>query len=121
MRPEDRDAARLWDMLEASRTIIRILGNRSLYDFTADQGEIVRLAVERTLEILGEAARGVSKELRRQHPELPWKDLVGLRNVISHQYEKVDDAEIYRICREQIPGLIELLVPLVPPPPKIDE
>lgn len=120
MRPEERDTAFLWDMLEAARTVVRILGDRSLEEFIREEEEIVRLAVERKLEVLGEAARRISGELRERHPEIPWKDVVGLRNVISHQYEKVDYAEIYRICRERIPSLVEQLSLLVPPLPPED-
>ncbi len=83
--------------------------------------EITRLAVERKLEILGEAARRLSSGFRDEHPEIPWKEMVGLRNVISHQYDKVSYAVIYRITRERIPELITLLEPLIPPLPPLEE
>ena len=83
--------------------------------------QITRLAVERELEILGEAARRVSSRFRDEHAEIPWKETVGLRNVISHEYEKVNYTEIYRIVRERIPELITLMEPLIPPPPRMDE
>ena len=73
------------------------------------------------MEILGEAAHRVSLPFRNEHVEIPWKEMVGLRNVISHEYDKVDYMEIYRIVRERIPELIALLEPLVPPPPRMDE
>lgn len=120
MQPEERDPASLWDMLDAARGVVRILGSRSLAEFTGED-EVVRLAVERKLEVLGEAARRVSESLRRAHPEIPWKEIVGLRNVISHQYEKVDPAEIFRIVREEIPGLIAQIEPLIPPLPPEDD
>ena len=121
MRPEDRDSASLWDMLEAARAVVRILGECTAGEFTGESGDVVRSAVERTLEVLGEAARRMSEGFQERHPEVPWKDLVGLRNVISHQYEKVDYGEIYRICRERIPMLVEQLSPLVPPAPDVRE
>ena len=80
---------------------------------------LLRLAVERKLEILGEAAGRVSSRFRSEHPEITWKEIVGLRNVISHQYDKVNYAEIYGIVRERIPELIALLDSLVPPPPQV--
>ena len=73
------------------------------------------------MEILGEAARRVSPRFRDEHAEIPWKELVGLRNVISHEYDKVNYPEIYRIVRERVPKLITFLEPLVPPPPKLEE
>jgi len=81
----------------------------------------LRLAVERELEILGEAGRRVSQSFRNRHQEIPWKEIIGLRNIISHQYEKVNYAEIYAIVQRQIPDLVSLLEPLVPKPPEVGE
>jgi len=123
MRPEERDPAHLWDMLEAARAVIDFAGSLTLEEFLAPgrDGQIRRLAVERELEILGEAARRVSSRFRDEHTEIHWKETVGLRNVISHEYDKVNYTEIYRIVRERVPELIALLEPLVPPPPQIEE
>jgi uncharacterized protein with HEPN domain len=62
MRPEERDPAHLWDMIEAARAIVDFTKDLTLEEFLAAGrgGEITRLAVERELEILGEAARRVS-------------------------------------------------------------
>lgn len=123
MRPEERDPAHLWDMLDAARAIVEFTKDLALEEFLAPEidREITRLAVERELEILGEAARRVSSRFRKDHPEIPWKDIVGLRNVISHEYDKVNYAEIYRIVHERIPELITLIDPLVPPPPRMND
>ncbi len=123
MRPDERDAAHLWDMLDATRVVVEFVGERRREEFLQPgrDAEMLRLAVARKLEILGEAARRVSEDFRRDHPEIPWKEIVGLRNVISHQYDKVDCAEVYAIVRERIPGLIVLIEPLVPPAPEIED
>jgi uncharacterized protein with HEPN domain len=123
VRPEDRDPAYLWDMIEAARAIVDFTRDLTPEEFLTPgrSGEIMRLAVERELEILGEAAHRVSLPFRNEHVEIPWKEMVGLRNVISHEYDKVDYMEIYRIVCERIPELITLLEPLVPPPPRMDE
>ena len=123
MRPEERDPAHLWDMVEAARAVVDFIEHLALEDFLAagKDREITRLAVERELEILGEAARRVSSRFRDEHAEIPWKETVGLRNVISHEYDKVNYTEIYRIVRERVPELITLLEPLVPSPPSVEE
>ncbi len=110
MRPEERDPAYLWDMIEAARALVDFTANLTLEELlaTGRDREMTRLAVERELEMLGEAARRVSMHFRNEHPEIPWKEIVGLRNVISHQYDKVNYAEIYRIVRERMPELITL-------------
>ena len=121
MQPEESDPAYLWDMLEAARAVMRFTVNLSLPKFLTEGNETVRLAVERKLEILGEAGRRVSPGFRDGHPEIPWKEIIGLRNVISHQYDKVNYQEIYGIARKRVPELIERLASLVPPPPEIEE
>ncbi len=123
MRPEERDPAYLWDMLEAARAIMDFTQNLTLNEFLAAgrDKEITRLAVERKLGILGEAARRVSQQFRDAHSEIPWKEMIGLRNVISHEYDKVNHTVIYRIVHERIPELITLLEPLLPPPPPLEE
>jgi len=123
MRLEERDPAYLWDMLEAARAIMEFTGDRSLEEFVASDKEarIIRMAIERKLEILGEAGRRVSPGFRGKHPEVPWKEIIGLRNIISHQYEKVNYGSIYAIVQQQIPDLISLLEPLVPNPPEVEE
>jgi len=119
MQPEERDPAYLWDMIEAARAAVDYTENLTLDKFLATDRErsITRLAVERQLEILGEAARRVSSQFREAHPELPWREIVGLRNVISHEYDKVNYESIYRIVRNRLPVLIVMLEPLVPPLP----
>jgi uncharacterized protein with HEPN domain len=123
MRPEERDPAYLWDMLKAAQALVDFTKDLTLEQFlTAERDmEMTRLAVERELEILGEASRRVSEGFCHEHADIPWKQLGGLRNVISHEYDRVNYEEIYRIVRERIPELITLLKPLVPTPPQIDD
>jgi uncharacterized protein with HEPN domain len=116
MRPEERDPAHLWDILEAAESILSFTRGQTFQQFVEDAK--TRLAVERELEIIGEAARRISHPLREQHPEIPWKDLIGLRNVISHEYDKIDYTQVYAIARRRIPELIDRLKPLVPQPPE---
>jgi len=120
MQPEARDAAHLWDMLEAAKAIARFTEGLSLAQFLADDTETIRLAVERKLQILGEAARRVGVVFREAHPEFPWKEIIGLRNLISHEYDKVDYGEIHRIARTRVPELIARLRVVMPPVPGAD-
>lgn len=120
MRPEERDPANLWDMQTSAQDAMRILGDLNIGEFLDPKHETTRLAVERKLEILGEAARRTSHKLRDAHPEIPWKDVIGLRNVISHQYDKVNYEEIFGIVRDRLPELIRVLAPLIPTLPETD-
>jgi uncharacterized protein with HEPN domain len=83
MRPEERDAAYLWDMLSAAREV-RTMLQVSLAQFQA--ALIVMRATERCIEIIGEAARRVSKTTQQLQSEIPWSDLIGQRNILAHEY-----------------------------------
>jgi uncharacterized protein with HEPN domain len=90
MPPETRDAAYLWDMLDAARAIADFVATSTYQDYT--QNRMLRGAVERHLEIIGEAAGHVSLEFRRAHADIPWSRIIGQRNILIHEYGEVDDA-----------------------------
>jgi len=87
MRPDKEDMARLWDMLDAAQTAIQFTRNMQFEDFLANR--LVRNAVERNLEIIGEAARCVSQPFRDAHHEIPWRPIIALRNVLAHEYGEI--------------------------------
>jgi len=68
-----------------------------------------QLAVERSLEIIGEAAGRVSDSFRNSHPEIPWRQIIGQRNVLIHEYGEIKQERIWKVVRENVPQLIELL------------
>lgn len=62
-------------------------------------------AIIRRLEIIGQATKNLSSELREKHPEVPWKLITGTRDVISHEYFGVDFIMIWNIAKKDIPEL----------------
>ncbi len=83
MGPDERDAAHLWDMLQAAREVEDMIANRSMASVLEDR---VRLrAIERGVELIGEAARRVSEACAANHPELPWRQMIGQRNILAHE------------------------------------
>ncbi len=74
---------------------------------------MTRMAVERALEIVGEAARRVSDPFKAGHPEIPWRDLIGLRNVLTHDYGEIKSERLWEIATSDAPRLIGLLEALV--------
>lgn len=107
MRHDVKDAARLWDMLDAARAIIRFTAAQRYDQFLADRK--TRNAVERNLEIIGEAARHVSEECRSSLPGIPWPAVIGLRNVIAHEYGEILHEKVWSICTGRLPELIKEL------------
>ena len=112
MAPEDQDEAYLWDMLQAARDAVEILGGMDAEAFKQDK--IRSRAIERTIEIIGEAARRVSPPYQAQHPEIPWRDVIGQRNILAHEYGQIDHDLLYKTVREDVPKLIAALSRLLP-------
>lgn len=107
MQPLERDAAHLWDMRDASRQADAFVQGLEIEVFVDDLR--TRYAVERALEIVGEAARRVSQETRSAHPEIPWAGIIGFRNVLAHEYGAIDYRRLYAILRDDVPSLIHSL------------
>lgn len=67
------------------------------------------LALERTLEVLGESARRISPHFQRAHPEIDWRGIIGQRNVIAHEYGEIDHRRLYEAARMRVPALVAAL------------
>ena len=92
MSPKDRDLGCVWDMHDAARQALEFSEGRSFNDYC--QNKMMRLAVERLLEIMGQAAKGVSSEFRERYSDVPWVKIIGLRNILAHEYGEVKDEKI---------------------------
>ena len=115
MPPEGRDVALLWDMREACRAVSEFIAGVKYSRF--EQDKLLRSAVERQFLILGEAARQVSDAFREGHPEVPWRGLVGLRNVLAHEYGEVLVERLWLFATQRVPELLTILDKFVPSEP----
>jgi len=113
MQPDDKDAAYLWDMREAASKVVKFTAGVNLSEFI--DNDQVHYAVERCLEILGESARRVSPEFQASHPEIPWREVIGQRNILAHEYGEIDYEILYKTVKEDIPSLIDIMKKLLPP------
>ena len=107
MPPDRPDQAWLWDMLNAARTVRRIVSGKTYDDFVND--EILRGATERYIEIVGEAASKVSQEFRKRHPDIDWRKIVITRHRFAHEYFGIDPVIVWRIATIHIENLIPQL------------
>ncbi len=113
MKPVERDIAYLWDMREAAKLVTSFLQDISYVSFCKD--ELRKSAVERQLEIFGEAARRISNEFQNHHPEIPWRNIIGLRNILAHEYGDIKIDRIWLIATSNLLDIIEKLDILISP------
>jgi uncharacterized protein with HEPN domain len=90
----DRTPAHLADMLGFVRELRAIAASRSLEAFVADR--ILNLATEKLFINLGEAAQRVPEAERLAIGGVPWRQIIGLRNILAHGYERIDQETLYR-------------------------
>lgn len=107
MKPLERDAAYLWDMLDAAKQAAELSDGIGLDGLLNDIR--TRYAIERALEIIGEAARRVSHETTAAHPEIPWKGIIGFRNVLAHEYGAIDYHRLHTVLRDDLSELVVAL------------
>ena len=115
MRREKGDAALLLDMLVSGRAVMSYMQGKSISDYLAEP--MLQDAVERRVEIIGEAARRLSDGFREKHPEIPWRPIISTRHILSHEYDVINDETIWRVATIHVPALVDLLKPLIPPIP----
>ncbi len=113
MQADKRDTAYLWDMREAARDCLEFVRNATYDEFCADR--MMHSAVERRLEILGEAAGRVSEAFQLSYPEIPWKEIKGIRVVLAHRYGDVNLHQLWQALQRDIPDLLPKLEGLIPP------
>ena len=107
MQLSERDKSYIYDMLKYSNEIIDIIKDENHASFI--QNRVKRLAVERRIEIVGEAAHHISLEVMNANKDIPWSKIIGLRNKIVHDYGEILTDRIWLIASKSIPELIEQL------------
>ena len=94
---------RLLDILDAIERIFAYVKGMSYKDFLADHK--TQDAVVRNIEIIGEAARNIPKPFRTENSQVPWDEIIGMRNVIVHQYFGILVDVIWDIIKNELPKL----------------
>jgi uncharacterized protein with HEPN domain len=103
----DRDAARVNHMLEAARKASQIISGKTQDELASD--EVSTLATLRLLEILGEAAKAISDDVRQRNPDILWREIARTRDRLIHAYFDVDLDIVWNILTVDLPPLITSL------------
>ena len=107
------DAAYLLDMLLSARDAAEFAAGLTFPQF--ERSRLHQNAILKAIEIIGEAAACISEETRQAHPGIPWPEIIGMRNRLVHAYFEVDLKRVWKTAQQDIPRLIDLIEPLVPP------
>lgn len=111
LREEHDDLAYVSHMLERIRKVRTKVEGKTWEQFKADDD--LKTIVERHIEVIGEAARHVSSEYQKAHPEVPWSEVVGMRHKIAHDYFDVIYEIVWAVATEELPKLETQLAPLL--------
>ena len=94
---------RLTDIVEAIERIHDVLENISLQAFETDWQR--QWLVQRGVEIISEASRHLTDEMKARHPEIPWQKVAGIGNVLRHNYENIAAPVIWKLAQTDLPAL----------------
>jgi len=105
MRPDDADRSFLLDMLEHAQGAVSACKACTFEQY--DSNENLRLATERRIKIIGEAARKLSPAFKDAHPDIPWQKIISQRHVLAHEYGEIESELIWRVVTVHLPELID--------------
>ena len=91
------------DILDAIDKIEEFVGKMDYGEFMKD--DKTSTAVVKKIEIIGEAIKNIPRDVHAQYKHIPWKDIVGMRNKITHNYFKIDYEIVWNVVKEKLPAL----------------
>lgn len=106
-----RDQQSVFDMWNAANEICNFTRDMDYVSLQADRR--TQAAVLYEIVVIGEAANRLSTEFRETHSNVPWRDIINMRNVLAHQYDTIDSEVVWDVIQTDIPELIALLEPLL--------
>jgi uncharacterized protein with HEPN domain len=106
-----RDPESLVDIITAICRILRYADRVSRADLEANDEKLSAILYQ--ISIIGEAAKRLSSTFRDAHPEIPWREIAGMRNVIVHESDQLDFEIIWDVVQHKLPELLNLVRPLI--------
>lgn len=109
MKPDDK--IRIMHMIDAAEEALFFVADSSGENFSKNR--MLILSVIKEIEIIGEAATKISEITKRNYAEIPWQDIVGMRNRLIHSYFDVDVKLVWNTVKNNLPTLIESLKEII--------
>jgi uncharacterized protein with HEPN domain len=107
-----KDHEIILDIIKACRLILSFTNNISEADFLED--EKTQSSVLYQIIIIGEGVNRLSEAFKNQHSEIPYSQIKGMRNRVTHEYKEVDTEIVWQAIKKDIPNLLNQLIPLIP-------
>lgn len=108
---QPRDLSYLMDILQAAHWVDEFIQGMSEAEFYRDVK--CQSAVMRQIEVIGEATKRLSPTFRDIHPEIPWRSIAGMRDILIHAYDHVDVGEVWNTARFALPELMVQIEALI--------
>ena len=107
-----RDLSYLTDIVQAGKQIQEFIQDVDKTQF--EKSSLIQSAVIRQLEIIGEATKRLSEQFRLENPEIPWKNIAGMRDILIHAYDHVDINEVWNVIVTSMPAIMKQIQTIIP-------
>ncbi|MEZ2226073.1 DUF86 domain-containing protein [Microcoleus sp.] len=107
-----RDNESLIDIERAARRILRYTDKISRAELEMNDEKLSAILYQ--IAIIGEATKRLSQDFRQQHPEIPWREIAGMRDMLIHKYDQVDFDVIWDVVQNKLPELLTQFEPILP-------
>lgn len=111
----NRDEAALLDIYNAAQRILIFATDLTRANLATNEEK--QFAILYQVIVVGEATKRLSIDFRNTYPTIPWKDIAGMRDILAHQYDRVNLDTLWDVIQNDIPELVELITPLLPEQP----
>jgi|SRR3989344_1552064 len=101
----------LEDILESINRIERYIENLRPINFL--ESEVIQDGVMKRIEIIGEAVKHLSNEMKDKHPEIPWKNIAGMRDILIHEYAGVQVERVWQTAKNDLPPLKKVIIKII--------